>query len=201
MTGGYSYSLHAYGSERADIDNYHVEGNIVYNAGPFLIGGGKPSRNIHVLRNYLYNANMRLGYSAPHNEDVELRGNVIARGDLSINQFRRVVNENNRVLKEADPRPKGAQIILRPNRYDPRRAHLAIFNWDRKPTVAVSAASFLKRGDSFRLMNPRDFYGKPLLTGTYRSGPLRVPVSGEFAAFVLLKDAPRSSRQASNSRP
>jgi hypothetical protein len=65
MTGGYGYTLHAYGSKRADVDNYRVEGNICYNAGPFLIGGGKPSHNIRVLDNFLYGVRMQLGYDAP----------------------------------------------------------------------------------------------------------------------------------------
>jgi hypothetical protein len=31
------------------------------------------------------------------------------------------------------------------------------------------------------------FFGKPALTGTYDGKHLRVPLTGEFAAFVLLK--------------
>ena len=42
MTGGFGYSMHAYGSSRAYVDNYVAEGNIVYDAGQFLIGGGRP---------------------------------------------------------------------------------------------------------------------------------------------------------------
>jgi hypothetical protein len=36
-------------------------------------------------------------------------------------------------------------------------------------------------------MNPRDFYGKPVLTGTFDGESIRVPVKGEFAAFVVLR--------------
>jgi hypothetical protein len=38
-------------------------------------------------------------------------------------------------------------------------------------------------------MNPREFFRKPSVTGTYDGKPIRVPVSGEFAAFVVLKES------------
>src|SRR5207253_3191665 len=59
FTGGYGYSLHAYGSSRADVDNYLIVGNIAYNADTFLIGGGKPSHHIRVFENLLYGVPMR----------------------------------------------------------------------------------------------------------------------------------------------
>jgi hypothetical protein len=58
-----------------------------------------------------------------------------------------------------------------------------------KPALDLAPRTFLKNGDAYRLMNPRDFFGKPILTGTYDGKPIRVPVSGEFAAFMLLNDA------------
>jgi hypothetical protein len=78
-------------------------------------------------------------------------------------------------------------VILRPNRYDPDRANLAIYHWDRGSVVPVKAGPFLHKGDAYRLMDPRDFYGKPLAEGVYNGRAVSVPVKGEFAAFVLLK--------------
>jgi hypothetical protein len=187
MTGGYGYTMHAYGSSRADVDNYLAEGNICYNAGTFLIGGGKPSHNIRVFNNVLYGVNLQLGYNAPFNEDCEVRDNVVVNGGFSINKFNKVVNESNLIIAKNAPRPGGTRIILRPNKYDPHRANLAIFNWDNKPSVDVDAGTFLKRGDRFRLMNPRDFFGMPLMEGVYDGKKTVVPMTGEFAAFVILK--------------
>jgi hypothetical protein len=196
MTGGYGYTLHAYGSPRADVDNYRVEGNICYDAHTFLIGGGKPSHHIRVYRNSLYRVNMQLGYDAPYNEDCEVLDNTILRGALSINRYRSVRNQGNRIVAPGENLPKGARIILRPNQYDPARANLAIYNFDRKPVVEVDGGAFLHRGDQFRLMDPRDFYGKPILAGVYRGRPVRVPVAGEFAAFVLMKQTYRQESRA-----
>jgi hypothetical protein len=55
--------------------------------------------------------------------------------------------------------------------------------------VALNLGTLLKPGDGYRLVNPRDFFGKPILTGVYDGKPISVPVAGEFAAFVLLKKA------------
>lgn len=191
ITGGYGFSLHAYGSSKAFVDHYLVEGNIVYRAGQFLIGGGRPSRDIRVIDNLLYATSMRLGYSAPHNEDCELRGNVLVDSPLRIDNFRRLVNKDNLVLDAHSPRPdEPARVVLRPNRYDPLRAHVAIFNWHKQCAVEVRPDGFLKPGQAYRLLNPRDFYGPPVLAGTYDGAPIRVPVEGEFAAFVLMVASP-----------
>lgn len=187
MTGGHGYSLHAYGSKRADVNNYLVRGNIAYNAGPFLIGGGKPSRGIRVLDNLLYRVSMRVGYTAPYNEDCEVRGNLIVDGSLAVTRYKKVVNEGNEVFpKGKRPREPG-RVYVRPNRYEPGRGHLAVLNWDKKAAIGVSLAPVLKPGDKFRLMDPRDLWGKPVRTGTWDGRLVRVPVAGDFAAFVVLR--------------
>jgi hypothetical protein len=192
MTGGYSYTMHAYGSSRAYVDNYVVEGNVCYDAGTFLIGGGRPSRNIRASENCLYGVNMQIGYSAPYNEDCEIRDNVILDGGLHIKNYQKVVEEGNLVLGANDPRPteQDARVELRPNRYDPSRANVAIFNWAKKPAVEVSPEPFLKTGDRYRLLNPRDFFGQPVLAGRFDGSPIRVAIEGEFAAFVLVRESP-----------
>jgi hypothetical protein len=176
-----SYTLHAYGSERAYVDNFVIQDNIAFEKGPFLVGGGRPSRHIRVLRNYLYGVNMQIGYTAPENEDCEVRDNVIARGTLSIQRYKHVVEAGNILETPAQ------KAILIPNYYDPRRAHLALYNGAQAPAVEVDVRPFLQPGDSFRLVAATDFFGKPLQEGPCPDGKLRVPMAGEFAALVLLK--------------
>jgi hypothetical protein len=180
-----SYTLHAYGSSRAYVDHYLIRDNIAYEKGPFLVGGGRPSRGIRVLRNYLHGVDLRLGYGA-ENEDCEVRGNVIARGSLGIRKFKKVVEEDNR-----QELPEKLAVLI-PNAHDTRRAHLAIYNGDGarevQVEVVVKAAPFLKPGDRFRLLDPKDLYGKPVHRGTCRDETITVPVKGEFAVFVMLKE-------------
>src|SRR5262249_21162278 len=111
-------------------------------------------------------------------------------GELKLGNWKPIVNEKNQVLARDAERPQGARIVLRPNKYDPRRANLAIFNWEKKERVEVDPAGFLKAGDTYRLMDPKDFFGKPVLSGTCDGKPIQVPMTGEFAAFVVLKSKP-----------
>ena len=182
-----TYTMHAYGSSRAFVDNYLIADNIAYGLGPFLVGGGKPSRGIRVFRNVLHGVSMQIGYNAPHNEDCEVRDNLIADGALSIHRYRKAVKEGNLVLAKGAKRPKGSKVVLLPSTYDARRAHLAILNWGRAPSVRVPVAPFLKPGDRFRLLDPKALFGKPLLEGTCEGNAVAVPMKDEFAAFVLIK--------------
>lgn len=182
-------TVQAYGSKNADVDNYLFQDNIAHTLGRFLIGGGRPSHNVRAIRNYLYGVNLQLGYDAPYNEDCEVRDNLIVNGTLNINRFRTVVNEGNVVIPKDAPRPAESRHILLPNRYDPNRAHLAIFNFAGHKSVAVSAGEFLKDGQKFVLKDPKDFFGKSVAEGACKDGKMLVSVPGEFAVFVVIKTA------------
>ncbi|MGB2865379.1 MAG: right-handed parallel beta-helix repeat-containing protein [Sedimentisphaerales bacterium] len=183
-----TYTIHAYGSEHAYVNNYLIEDNICYNIGPFLIGGGRPSRNIRVFRNYLYNLSMRIGYNAPYNENCELRDNIIVNGGLSIDRYQNVVQEGNLVIKKGQTHPAGTRTIFLPNRYDKNRAHLVIYNWDSAEIVKVETGHFFKSGENFRLMNPQDFSGSPVMQGKCSEDAIDVPVKSEFVVFVVFND-------------
>jgi hypothetical protein len=183
-----TYTMHAYGSERAYVDNYLVEQNVCYGRGPFLIGGGRPSHGIRVLENYLYDVTMRIGYNAPYNENCEVRDNVIVNGELDISKYKQVVQSGNLIIKKGEKRPAGTKSVLLPNRFDRNRAHLVIYNWDKAEKVEVKAEPFLADGESYRLMDPQDWFGQAVARGKCRAGTITVPVKGEFAVFVVLKD-------------
>lgn len=187
FTGGFGYTLHAYGSSRAFVDNYRIEGNIAWAGNTFLIGGGQPSHGIEVLTNLFYGVPVQLGYNAPTNADCEVRGNFFVNAGLKLQRFQQVRQEGNLLLGRLDPRPEGYGVFLRPNLYDTNRANLAILNWQGAPEVEVDASAFLQPRDRFRLQDPRDFYGRAVASGTTPDGTLRVPMQGEFAAFVLLR--------------
>ncbi len=201
---GGQYTMHAYGSSRAYVDNFTIESNIAWRHGTFLVGGGRPSTSIVVRRNYLYKVPMQIGYNAPHNEDCQIAENVIFRSSLNVKRYKKgVVQKNlivgglsvtgqgqveqkdNLVLK--DRLPKGSRAVLLVNKYDSGRANLAIFNWNRAASVSVDVSGFLKPGEAFRLMDPLDFHGKPVVEAKCDGKTINVPVAGEFAVFVMLK--------------
>ena len=81
------------------------------------------------------------------------------------------------------------KAVMIPNKYDPNRAHLAVYNGAKAPKVTIDVSTFLKPGERFRLLNPRDVFGEPVLSGTCESSTIAVPMQGEFAPFVLLSTA------------
>jgi hypothetical protein len=183
-----TYTMHAYGSQRAYVDNFLVEENICYNKGPFLIGGGRPSKNIRVFRNYLHNVSMRIGYNAPYNENCEIRDNTIVNGVLNIDRYKKVVKEDNLVIRKEQKRPAEVKAVLLANRFDRNRAHLVVYNWDKAENVKVRAKPFLKDGDSYRLMDPQDFFGNSIFDGKYDGDVIHIPTKTEFAVFVVFRN-------------
>lgn len=186
-----SYAVHAYGAENAYVNNYLLTENICYGKGPFLVGGSRPSRGIRVCGNWLYGVGMKIGYSAPYNEDCEIRNNVVVNAKLETSRFRNTTWEDNLVLPtNQTPRTEYSKSVLLPNHYDWNHAHLAVFNWGAAGLVDIETSGFMGEGDAAELFDPEDPFENPVAKVICRKGVIRVPVRGEFAAFVV-----RVSRQ------
>lgn len=182
-----SYSLHAYGSPKASVDNFVVEDN-VFAVGPALMGGEGVSRNNRVLRNFTGDTNLMLGYTwSKEAVDYEVRDNVVIDGRLVYNNCTNLKESGNIEVIHPAPRLTEIQTALLPNKYDPGRAHLVVVNWPGKAEVTAPVAPFLKKGDRFRLMSPIDFFGKPVMEGTCEGETLTVPTPKGLNAYVLLK--------------
>lgn len=175
-----SYTMHAYGSSRAFVDDFVIRNNIAFARGPFLVGGGAPSHGIKVTGNCLHGVPMMLGYGA-ENEDCEVRDNVAPRG-INIRKFKRAVDEGN--VREMP----ASRVMVLPNRYDPDRAHVAVYNGAKAAEVSIDVSKFLKRGERYRVMRAMDIYGKPVVSGTCDGEVVRVPAGGEFSALVVFKE-------------
>lgn len=181
-------SLQAYGSENAYVDNFLCEDNVAYGMGLFLIGGGRPSHNIRVYRNHLYQVNMQLGYDAPTNEDCDLRGNRIFRGSLVIQKYQTVKQEGTWIFKEGEQPPMNEYFLL-PNAYEPGRAHLLVYNWSGGQSAAVPVGGVMNDGDAFVIHDPKRMHGEPVLVGTVTGGQVTVPTPHEFTVYVMRKQA------------
>jgi hypothetical protein len=103
-------------------------------------------------------------------------------------------------------RPTGVKVFTRPNRYEPGRANVTIYNWDKADAVDVKLTGVLTAGQPYELRNAQNFFGPPVLTGVYDGTPLHVPMTGltpatpvgvlppaatgpDFQVFVLLPKA------------
>ena len=70
---------------------------------------------------------------------------------------------------------------MRPNKYEPGRAHVVIFNWEDQSEVLVELADVLEVGQRFRIVSARNFYGPSVAEGTY---------SGRAVAVSMVPVAP-----------
>lgn len=90
----------------------------------------------------------------------------------------------------ATSRPTGVKVVSRPNHYEPGRANITIYNWDKAPMVDVSLVGILIPGAPYELRNAQNFFGPPVLTGVYNGSPLHVPMTGLTAAVPIGRPAP-----------
>ena len=83
----------------------------------------------------------------------------------------------------------GRKIFVRPNKYEPGRAHITIFNWDKSPKVEVDLKTAgLKDGEAYEIRDVQDFYGKPVVTGKYDGKAVVVPMTGLTVAAPIGRD-------------
>ena len=104
--------------------------------------------------------------------------------------------------------PTGTKVFVRPNAYEPGRANVAVYNWDKADYVEIDLSGLLKSGQSYKIVSAQDFFGPSVAEGTYDVQPVRVPMSPragvhpigmddfelpitepEFAVFVVLPEA------------
>jgi hypothetical protein len=102
-------------------------------------------------------------------------------------------------------KPEGVRVFVRPNRFELGRANIVIYNWDHKDLISVDVASLLKPGEKYEVRDAQNYFGGPVLKGTYAEGPLLISMttsqisavagnapiapkhtSREFGVFVLL---------------
>lgn len=198
FAGNFSLPLQLYGSQiDRMVNDFTVEGNILYAprreaAGrTYALLGGPASRNIVFRNNFACGYNIKVGTTAGQ----ESGGNIIVRGGYS-----GPTPEKNSLLPAPSATAKPV-VWLRPNKYDPRRANLLVANWALADTVTAELGSFLEPGESYRILSPFDFHGKPLVEGVYDGKPVVIPLpsipwelkSGdprEAGVFVIMKKRP-----------
>lgn len=78
----------------------------------------------------------------------------------------------------AEGRLKGTKVFVRPNRYEPGRANIVVYNWDNLDKVAVDVSSIVKAGAAYEVRNAEDFFAPPVLSGIFDGRPLQLRMSG-----------------------
>jgi tRNA A-37 threonylcarbamoyl transferase component Bud32 len=107
-------------------------------------------------------------------------------GGLTWDQWRQQtrLDPNSRLVENA---PSGAHVALRPNKFEPGRAHVGIFTWDRRDSVELDLSTVLKPGGRFEAYRLEDLRGAPLRADTYHGTPVRLPLQQgrEFQVFLI----------------
>ena len=103
-------------------------------------------------------------------------------------------------------RPTGVKIFIRPNQYEAKRANITIYNWDTRTRLSVDLTGILAPGTGFEIRNAQDFFGAPVLTGTYAGGSVSIPMTGLSVAAprgwaAPPRPAPSSTSSSSSPRP
>lgn len=80
------------------------------------------------------------------------------------------------------PPLKGAQVIVRPNKYQPGRANVIVLNWDGAASVDVDLSSVKSAGQVYEILDARTM--KPVASGKYQ-GAVRLSLSGELGVWVV----------------
>ena len=174
-----------------------------------LVGGGRLAEDPRVLNNYAYfnpasggGTSCDLGYGQGVSHAV-VRDNYLVGGGLAFN-FRSstttdTVSGNTFCgpVSGADSlrfpnntyygtrRPTGVRVFVRPNQYEPGRGNLCVFNWDNRDTVTADVSAILSPGDLFVVQDAQNFFGPPVLSGTYDGNPIRLPLNLTAAAPVI----------------
>lgn len=74
------------------------------------------------------------------------------------------------------PPTSGTDVFVRANEYDPRRARIVIYNFDKTPTVSVDVSSVLQVGEAYRVHSTFGLFEEALLEGVYGGGSLEIPM-------------------------
>ena len=176
-----------------------------------LIGNTKVItwRTITAMRNTFAGAEtlmmLRVPADAPASPDYEWADNtyIAAEGQWQpFNLFRGQVSAGGFFLPEwqqatgldrgsryARGRPVGVHVFVRPNQYEEGRAHIVVYNWDRRPSVTADVGEVLRRGMRYEVRRAQDFFGAPVLGGTYDGRPITIPMTAAPAPKPVGRDA------------
>lgn len=81
--------------------------------------------------------------------------------------------------------PTGVEVFVIPIPLVPGRAHIAIYNWDKNPSVNVDLSGVLVSGDKFDIKAVEDLFGPSVASGTYSGSPVPIPMNGTSVAAPI----------------
>ena len=146
-------------------ENVDFQGNTIYSndeAVEMKVPAGINSKNYRWdFNTYFSDADAKLRFN---NDD----------GSVSFSQWRQTTGFDAHSHLMSD-RPSGVDVFVRPNRYEPGRGHIVIYNWDLRDRVAVDLSSVVARGARFEIRDAQNYFGEAVLRGVYTGELISLP--------------------------
>ena len=109
--------------------------------------------------------------------------------------------------------PPTPRVFIRPNRYEPGRATVIVYNWSRQDMVPVDLAGIVRLGARYEVRPVERLFDGPLVQGTYAGGAIGIPMAPvppprpighpewtprptgpEFGVFIVTSSGPPETR-------
>lgn len=169
----FGWGIHAY-TQGGTINNIVLEGNTCFRAGsladeihnPILYGGSEVANNPILRANMTYVGKSNLGYLDGCTNAI-IEDNYMPDGLAKINV--EITSETGNYYGPA----VGNRVFLRVNDYDPKRAHLIIYNEAQAGTIEVDVSRIYKDGDKVQARNVQDYF-TDIQTLTVTAGKITV---------------------------
>ena len=84
-----------------------------------------------------------------------------------------------------DSPPTDNHVVVRPNRYEPGRAHIIVYNWEGLGEVSVDLSELMPEGTEYSLYNAQNYFSSPVVSGTYEGGDVAIPLTGLEPALPI----------------
>jgi hypothetical protein len=82
-------------------------------------------------------------------------------------------------------RPTWNRVFVRPNQYQPGRAHIIVYGFNSTPNVSIDVSSVLSVGDNYEIRDAQNFGAAPLASGVYAGSPLQLTLTQRTAATPI----------------
>lgn len=180
LVGGHRLAKRPVLKSNYTYDNPGAGNNVGYAAG---------CEDLVIKNNYFFVS--RGGYAVQLvNCTGELEGNVLIGGTRAVSSGR-IVPQPEMALQHpgndfAVDRPSVTKIFVRPNRFEPGRAHVIVYNWEHAKDVKVDLSpAALPVGAPYEIRDVRNLAAPPIVSGTYIGRAVAIPLEGLTAAPMI----------------
>jgi hypothetical protein len=155
----------------------------------YIVGGNAPFFEARDWNKLTVTNNSFVGFSTHSNIVNAVLNNDVSQFNWNNNQYH-IGKLNETTFSEwkakdgfdknstyQDALPTQNQIFVRPNKYEAGRAHVTIFNWEKKNEVGVNLSSVLKQGESYEIYDIQNISGQPVAKGTWNGGTVNFPMN------------------------